>query len=88
MQWRHAGEFKQGRTKLADYAFFSVPHVYDTIEGLILAKLLSKLMYSRVIAISLLGRDKFPRVYWRIFRMFTKLQRESIRHKNLLLSNI
>jgi hypothetical protein len=37
MQWRHAGEFKQDRMKLADYAFFSVPHVYDTIEGLMLA---------------------------------------------------
>jgi hypothetical protein len=28
------GKFKQGRTKLADYAFFSVPHVCGTIEGL------------------------------------------------------
>jgi hypothetical protein len=29
MQWRHAGEFKQDRLKLADYAFFSVyPRVW------------------------------------------------------------
>jgi hypothetical protein len=35
-----------------------------------MAKLLSKLIYSRVIAVSLLGRDQFPQVYWRIFRMF------------------
>jgi hypothetical protein len=37
MQWRHAGQFKHDWVKLADYAFFSVPHVYDTIEGLMLA---------------------------------------------------
>ena len=28
-----------------------------------MAKLLSKLIYSRVIAVSLLGKDKFPQVY-------------------------
>jgi hypothetical protein len=28
-----------------------------------MAKLLSKLIYSTVIAVSLLGRDKFPQVY-------------------------
>jgi hypothetical protein len=37
MQWRHAGQFKHDQAKLADYAFFSIPHVRDTIEGLILA---------------------------------------------------
>jgi hypothetical protein len=84
MQWRHASKLKQGRTKLADYAFFSVPprvwYNGGIKIGLLwivrvprMAKLLSKLIYSRVIAVSLLGRDKFPQVYWRIFRMFTKL---------------
>jgi hypothetical protein len=91
MQWRHAGKFKQGRTKLADYAFFSVPprvrHNRGIKIGLLwivrvlhMAKLLSKLVYSRVIAVSLLGKDKFPQVYWRIFRMFHS--EESICHKN------
>jgi hypothetical protein len=37
MHWRHAGELKHDRSKLADYACFSVPHVYGTIEGLMLA---------------------------------------------------
>jgi hypothetical protein len=37
MQWRHAGLSKHDQAKVADYAFFSVPHVYDTIEELILA---------------------------------------------------
>jgi hypothetical protein len=83
MQWCHAGVFKHDQAKLADYAFFSVsPHVWYNRGinlGLLwivvprMAKLLSKLIYSRVIAVSLLGRDNFPRVYWRIFRMFTKL---------------
>jgi hypothetical protein len=47
--------------------FLASLHVCDTIERLILvrvphmAKLLSKLIYSRVIAVSLLGRDKFHR---------------------------
>jgi hypothetical protein len=52
MQWRHAGEFKQDRLKLADYAFFSVPHVYDTIEGLMLLLLLSQ-VYIALIHIDL-----------------------------------
>jgi hypothetical protein len=49
--------------------FLASLHVCDTIEGLRLvrvphmAKLLSKLIYIRVIAVSLLGRDKFPQVY-------------------------
>jgi hypothetical protein len=37
MQWRHTGLSSRNWVKLADYVFFSVPHVYDTIEGLILA---------------------------------------------------
>ena len=49
--------------------FLASLHVCDTIDGLRLvrvphmAKLLSKLIYSRVIAVSLLGREKFPQVY-------------------------
>ena len=48
--------------------FLASFHVCDTIEGFRLVrvphmvKLLSKLIYSRVIAVSLLGRDKFPHV--------------------------
>ena len=62
--------FGQNGTKLAEYRHFLASlQVCDTIEGLRLvrvphmAKLLSKLIYSRVIAVSLLGRDKFPQVY-------------------------
>jgi hypothetical protein len=49
--------------------FLASFHVCDTIEGFRLVrvphmvKLLSKLIYSRVIAVSLLERDKFPQVY-------------------------
>ena len=49
--------------------FLASLHVCDTIEGIRLirvphmAKLLSKLIYSRVLAVSMLGKDKFPQVY-------------------------
>jgi hypothetical protein len=74
---------KDGQNLLTKH-FLASPHVCDTMEGLRLAcyeqfesltwqKLLLKLIYSRVIAVSLLEKDNFPQVYWRIFRMFTKL---------------
>jgi hypothetical protein len=49
--------------------FLASFHVCDTIEGFRLVrvrhmvKLLSNLIYCRVIAVSLLVRDKFPQVY-------------------------
>jgi hypothetical protein len=49
-----------------------------------MAKLLSKLIYSRVIAVSLLGRDmiNFHRYIEGFFVCLQNFSEESIRHKN------
>jgi regulator of replication initiation timing len=48
-----------------------------------MAKFLSKLIYSRVIAVSLLEKDKFPQVYFEgFFVCLQNYSKEFIHHKN------
>ena len=53
-----------------------------------MAELLSKLIYSRVIAVSLLGRDKFSQAIEGFFVCLQNYSEESIRHKNRNIFNM